>query len=341
MVSDLLLPDSGAWNTSLIRHLFPNSVASAILSFERPLRNIDDFVYWKYTRDGSFLTKTAYTGFLIQHFNLLHSSPASWCWKRFWGLPILPKWKMLAWKVLYSSLPVADLLKLKGIPINSTCVFCHVSSESVGYLFRDCPLSRHLWDSFSWESLPKPEAPLSFLVSFSAVISRYVTTKNWSALDRFFGICWAIWLTRNSVRFRSTVYSPDSILHIARDWWDKSGKARDFSDSLNDIPLGFSYPFVSQVLRGNPNVPDIVIMHFDGAWDQGNYNAGIGWCFWDTSSFQSIGGGARACMAASALHSELQACLFGLRHALQSFCLFYGAWHQGNYSAATYGSWFY
>ncbi|XP_021750858.1 uncharacterized protein LOC110716530 [Chenopodium quinoa] len=283
--------------------------------FERPIQKIDDFVYWKYTRDGSFSTKSAYTTLLSQQFSLQSTSTDSSWWKRLWGLSILPKWKLLAWKVLHNALPTAEVLALKGIPIDTTCVFCHVSSESVGHLFRDCPFSSSLWDSMDWGSLPKPDTSFPFSAWFSGIISSFAKAKHWLALDCFFGICWAIWLTRNNVRFRSAVYSPHFVLDLAWEWSTRSGKAREFSSCSTSVPPGFSAPSERLVLRGGPNMLCEVSMLFDGAWDRQNHNAGAGWCFLDPSFSHCIRGGARACMASSALHSELQACLFGLKHA--------------------------
>ncbi|XP_021760606.1 uncharacterized protein LOC110725434 [Chenopodium quinoa] len=327
MVSDLLLHDTGIWNLSLIRQLFPVSVASVILGLERPKQHIDDFVYWKYNRDGAFLTKSAYAALVSQHISFRSVTTDSSWWKRFWGLPILPKWKMLAWKVLHNAFPTADVLALRGIPIDATCIFCHGSSEYVVHLFRECPFTSRLWNSLASTSSPLPEVPFLFSDWFTSIITSYASSKHWLALDRFFGMCWAIWITRNNVRFRSVVFSPQCILDLALEWSVRSGKAREMAACCPGIPPGFSSYPTWQVLRGEASVlwECDVLMCFDGAWDRGNYSAGAAWCFLDPVSSRCIGGGARVCMASSALHSELLACLFGLKHARQqgivSLCL--------------------
>lgn len=56
---------------------------------------------------------------------------------------------------------------------------------------------------------------------------------------------------------------------------------------------------------------------FDGSWEHRSLSAGAGWCFQEPVSSQVVAGGARACMASSALHSELLACFWGLQHASQ------------------------
>ncbi|XP_021744869.1 uncharacterized protein LOC110710838 [Chenopodium quinoa] len=233
---------------------------------------------------------------------------------------------MLAWKILHNALPTTDALALRGIPIDATCVFCHGSSELGVHLFWECPFTWRLWDSIACDSFPSHEVPLPFSDWFTSIITGYATAKHWLALDRFFGMCWAIWITRNNVRFRSAVYSPHCVLELASEWSARSGTTREIVGCCAGIPPRFSYHPTWQVLRGEATVLCEVLMCFDGAWDRGNHNAGTGWCFLDPSYSLCIGGGARACMASSALHYELLACLFGLKHARQrgvmSICLF-------------------
>ncbi|XP_021735710.1 uncharacterized protein LOC110702316 [Chenopodium quinoa] len=248
----------------------------SILSLERPIRKVDYFVYWKYTRDGFFATKSAYLQVLSNHFASPGALLSPTWWKRLWGLPILPKWKMLAWKtILHNALPAMDTLSRKGIQVDLTCVFCHTFDKSVAHLFQDCPFT----------------GPL--------------------------GVMWigAIWLTRNNVRFRSAVYSPHSILDLASDWCRRSQSARNLKVSPMDKPTGFKCPQSTYVLCGALTVGCDYTMLFDGAWDKDSHKAGTGWCFHSASSPHSVGGGAKACVASSKLHSELLACLFGLQQA--------------------------
>ncbi|XP_021765527.1 uncharacterized protein LOC110730059 [Chenopodium quinoa] len=221
--------DSCAWDTSLVRHLFPESVASKILGLDRPSQKFDDYVYWKFTRDGSFSTKSAYTA-LLSHNSPMDPSFISSAW-----------WKF-----------------------ESSCSFCRCHFEYVDHLFRDCSLSRFLWDFFPWDTGPTPDTLMPFFDWFSEVISNFVKSKNWEALDRLFGF-----------------------VTSSRTW----------------------------ILRGDPQATYEVVVGFDGAWDPGNHNAGTGWFFQELYSSQVVGGGARASMATSALHSKLLACLYGLRHA--------------------------
>lgn len=46
--------------------LFPPLTAANILGLDRPRMQIDDFIYWRFTRDGAFSTKSAYAHLISQ-----------------------------------------------------------------------------------------------------------------------------------------------------------------------------------------------------------------------------------------------------------------------------------
>ncbi|XP_021728774.1 uncharacterized protein LOC110695857 [Chenopodium quinoa] len=189
-----------------------------------------------------------------------------------------------------NALPTSALLNLKGLPIDPSCIFCNHASESMGHLFQ-------LW--------------------FVELLTRFTDSKDWVQMDSFFGLCLEIWLTRNNVRFRSGVYSPQSILDLASSWKSRSREARELDYGIFSFPPGFSArPSIYFLCSSMQEDYDVVLL-FDGAWDRADLTAGAGWCFRGLTSPGYIAGGARACTASSALHFELLACLWGLRHASQ------------------------
>ncbi|XP_021725640.1 uncharacterized protein LOC110692867 [Chenopodium quinoa] len=156
VVAELLLAGSRTWNTSLIHQLFPPLVASSIIGLDIPREKIDDFVYWKYTKDGLFSTKSTYSCLVSQHFNLDLDWSTVACWKQLWGTPFLPKWKMFAWRIMHNVLPMTALLALKGLPVDPTCIFCRDDSESVIHLFRDFRLTHWPWEEVKLPRLLTP-----------------------------------------------------------------------------------------------------------------------------------------------------------------------------------------
>ncbi|XP_021775087.1 uncharacterized protein LOC110738949 [Chenopodium quinoa] len=219
--------------------------------------------------------------------------------------------------ILHNALPTASSLVLKGLPIDPTCIFCGCASEFVAHIFRGCQFIQLIWGMVPWGSLPVPVDYIPFQSWFAGTIMQSAASKNWTYLDKLFGLCWAIWLTRNGARFRLEVYSPYTIIDLASSWSTLSEKARQLDNVLVSSPPGFSPCPRAFILQGAPSEIYDVLFFCDGAWDSGSSCAGAGWCFQDPISSQVLGGGARACMASSALHSELLACLWGLQHVRQ------------------------
>ncbi|XP_021727903.1 uncharacterized protein LOC110695016 [Chenopodium quinoa] len=225
---------------------------------------------------------------------------------------------MFAWKIIHNALPSASLLARKGLPVDSRCGLCHQDVETLSHLFQDCPFTWSLWEDQPCGSTLNMSQDQSFEEWFPEVLFKFLHDKDRLMLDRFLSLLWALWLTRNSMRFRSVVYSPDSIIDLASSWVDRCSEARSFRyDITPAFPPGFSCPMSSTVLRGIASDVYTVSLTFDGAWKSESHNAGTGWVFLDVASNVPLGGGAQACKSNSAFQSEMITCLFALRHARQ------------------------
>ncbi|XP_021759557.1 uncharacterized protein LOC110724448 [Chenopodium quinoa] len=318
LVSSLLDPISNAWYPTLIHALFPSTIASKILSLERPPQLMDDYVYWKYSRDDKFSSKSAYAKLVALSDQLLEgSSPIHpITWSKFWALPILPKWKLFIWKIFHNALPVADTLRSKGRPVDPVCSFCFHASETTEHLFLRCSFIRRLWHCGPL-GIRLPCFNTSFHQWFSSLLLSVISIKNWDGLDSILSFAWAIWIHRKHIRFRQSTCSLPMLFKIAQDWTTRSQAARSSSSFDYSIPPGFGSPNHSSFLAGNPNISPTVILIVDGAWDSSDCRAGMSWCFYSLDTASSLGGAARACFSLSAFQAELQACLFGLKMALQ------------------------
>ncbi|XP_021743210.1 uncharacterized protein LOC110709306 [Chenopodium quinoa] len=175
------------------RRVCVGSSASRILLLDRPVRLMDDFVYWKFAWDGVFTTKSAYA---------LLCEP---------GI----RWKIFGWKLLYDALPLASILNSRGLPVDPVCAFCHMDVESVSHTFRDCPAICTIWLSgaldIQWDLMQFPP----FSIWFSRTISLFSSSRNWKDIASLFALLWAIWISRNHLRFRKAVWSPGSIVGLA------------------------------------------------------------------------------------------------------------------------------
>ncbi|XP_074292116.1 uncharacterized protein LOC141618970 [Silene latifolia] len=56
-LSSFILP-SGNWNPTMLFRYFSTTTAKVIIAMEPPVPEIDDFIYWKFTEDGSYSAKS-------------------------------------------------------------------------------------------------------------------------------------------------------------------------------------------------------------------------------------------------------------------------------------------
>ncbi|XP_021724328.1 uncharacterized protein LOC110691696 [Chenopodium quinoa] len=317
VVVQIIDPGSHAWDSTRIRQFFPPPIADSILGMERPHEKMDDFVDWKFTWDGSFTTKSAYAHILNQHglIRSLNSTIILGWWKKFWGLPILPKWNIFVWKILHNGLPTAAVLVSKGVPINAACGFCHQHPETISHIFQHCEFTCLVRSSHYLEVIRALTLDRDFSTWFADLISGFVTAKDWHGLDEILAFFWAIWLTRNNLRFRSEVYSPAGIYAMTASWLSRSKEAKDLSDRLHpSCPPGFGVSCLHDLNFGDSFDQYDICLTSDGSWNAKDQHADMGWFLSSDLSSQVVGGGAQAGFASSALQSELFACLLGLRH---------------------------
>ncbi|XP_021758574.1 uncharacterized protein LOC110723529 [Chenopodium quinoa] len=244
------------------------------------------------------------------------SLPIPW-WKKFWALPLLPKWKIFGWKIIHAGIPVASALAVRGVSVDSTCCFCRREQETINHLFRDCDFVTPLWVRSSFHFNSQGLLHLPFLQWFSVMVSLLAAAKDWENLVQFFSLLWAIWLSRNNVRFRQQAVSPDDVLLLASQWNVRGRQAQDShlpSSTLGPSPRPVGSRFAA-TLAGDPTLGFNICLICDGSWSSSDNSAGAGWVLRDCGSPSVRGGGARASFSSSALQSELQACFWGLRNA--------------------------
>ncbi|XP_021738808.1 uncharacterized protein LOC110705275 [Chenopodium quinoa] len=187
LISGMSLLSKGlCWKYATIIHgLFDSSSAARILSLDRPVRLMDDFVYWKFTRDGVFTTKSSYA--LLCEPRVMSGSPSqisqAW-WRKFWALPILPRWKIFGWKLVHDALPLATILNSRGLTNDPVCEFFHADVKSVSHTFRDCPAICSLWLyralGIQWDLMQFP----SFSIWFSDWVIRNMQALDWKRFTR-------------------------------------------------------------------------------------------------------------------------------------------------------------
>ncbi|XP_074314655.1 uncharacterized protein LOC141649885 [Silene latifolia] len=213
---DLVHP-SGDWNATAVFKHFAPVTAKLIIEMEPPLLGIDDFLYWKYTEDGSYSVKTGYL-------HLWHKSSASspsltsyFPWSRIWKLTGSAKFPLLFWRLAHNIMPTSANLKSRGVTVTLPCHFCGSAEENAEHLFRYCNITQHVWRS----SLLGLNSQTNSMIPFTqwlADLVTYFSHQSSSALNPllYFGcVLQAIWSVRNSIIFQQCPMDPLRIWRLA------------------------------------------------------------------------------------------------------------------------------
>lgn len=114
-----------------------------------PIRNVEDEMFWKFT-ENTLKTACLLQLSLISDQGLGENQSRFEKWGKVWGLGLLPKFKLVIWKVLHRILAVKDALLKRNINVESGCPLCEKEVEMVEHLFfsvlllKDCG-GRPIW----------------------------------------------------------------------------------------------------------------------------------------------------------------------------------------------------
>lgn len=102
------------------------------------LPNNLETIGWRWTRDGSYTSKSAYLSqfkgsFLPFDPNLV------------WKAKTKNKYKFFAWTLVQNKILTADNLANRGWPHQPTCSVCHTDPEKALHLCLNCPFSKFVW----------------------------------------------------------------------------------------------------------------------------------------------------------------------------------------------------
>jgi hypothetical protein len=148
MVSDLLTP-SGGWNTELIKHLFADIDALAIL--RTPIRGAgEDSWAWEPELYGNYSVKSAYRHLYEEEWHQgdqgIASSSGDLTWKRIWCLCVPPKVRVFWWRVVNGFLAAKEILNRRHIEPVPNCDICGASEESIKHVLLECTTARRFWE---------------------------------------------------------------------------------------------------------------------------------------------------------------------------------------------------
>ncbi|CAG7906352.1 unnamed protein product, partial [Brassica rapa] len=210
-ISDLLLPNSSAWDAALVRRTFTDHDAEIILRL-KPNRMQEDGYKWGFTKDGIYTSRSGYRfvdSLPEEDGSISTSLPPleKYLWKSLWKIRAPPKIKHFLWKALSGALAVMERLRSRGIQVDSACKVCNGGIESICHLLFSCPMAKDTWER---SSIKLPVAGLYHLLEMSRKSPKDSDTM-------FFPwILWHLWKARNGLAFEKIHYSSVSVLSKAR-----------------------------------------------------------------------------------------------------------------------------
>ncbi|KAK2656774.1 hypothetical protein Ddye_009826 [Dipteronia dyeriana] len=189
--------ESGAWNVPLIRQLFLEVDAFAILSIPTFATQAVDTLCWHYTADGNYSVKNGYKlGNELEYLNKASSSGLglleSW-WKTLWHLKIPTKVKVFIWRACRHWIPTRQCLAARHIPVEGVCPIYLRDSKTVLHALWGCKRLKTVREACVFMEKTSFANGLHFL-DFILGFFKCLSKRELSLLCIVF---WRIWFVRN------------------------------------------------------------------------------------------------------------------------------------------------
>ena len=153
-VHDLMNNDMSSWNSDLIHTIFNFQDAMAILSTLFRDRNLVDSPVWKYSVDGSYTVKSAYSQCMSLAAEISPNLVGPYRnWSSLWKLPVPHKVCSFLWRVAHRCLPTRTCLIQKGVKCEETCVNCDALAETHIHIFFVCSTTIKCWELLQLDTI--------------------------------------------------------------------------------------------------------------------------------------------------------------------------------------------
>jgi hypothetical protein len=156
---------------------------------------------WPHTKEGSYTVKPGYNIIKLWQENA-NSAPNSTnsfdikLWKTLWSLHMIPRHKVLLWRIIQQAIPVKHALSRRGMQGQLSCPRCFQKVETIDHVFKDCHYADIVWFGsklgirFS-----------SIQTSFRAWLIYFIININEEDLSYVAAIYYGIWYARNQQVF--------------------------------------------------------------------------------------------------------------------------------------------
>ncbi|KAK9992957.1 hypothetical protein SO802_022660 [Lithocarpus litseifolius] len=222
-VSSLIDNDTGCWRIGLIKEIFLQNNAEAILSIPLSTRRPPNRIIWVFTPNGRFSVYFTYKVAL----SLLHtkigslgsssnSQNISVFWKTLWHLKVPSKIRSFAWRACKNILPTKSNLHLRKVLDDQTYEAYSNEEETTGHVLWSCEKAQEVWLTTGICTHNHDVRFNSFLdFLWHLVFEQHVGDE---LLSLSVTIAWSFWQNRNKARIGGTRQNSQAILHLALNW---------------------------------------------------------------------------------------------------------------------------
>ncbi|KAL4348558.1 hypothetical protein GQ457_17G007640 [Hibiscus cannabinus] len=185
---EFMLPNRAEWNERLIRQVFAEEDAKAILNC--PIGPIDkDQQVWCHSSSGIYCVKSGYK-WLSKNRGI--DEDQSKVWKAIAGLETLPKVKIFSWRLCFEALPLGKKLAAAGLG-DGICKICQGNLETGLHAFRECPSLKEAFDLTDLSA----KLPVGEFQSCKDWIEAVVESLEKDQFTLFMVLLWNLWNRRN------------------------------------------------------------------------------------------------------------------------------------------------
>ncbi|KAG2246693.1 hypothetical protein Bca52824_086321 [Brassica carinata] len=282
-VSDLIDERHGTWDVQRVRHLFVGEDANQILEM-RPQLNRHD-------------TMLLHLLQIVENPLAAPSLPPieKRLWPNLWKVKTMPKIRHFLWRALAGALAVAERLRSRGIPVETTCKLCHAQPETICHVLFHCPVAKEVW---RLSEFPMPAADFSTNSVFLNFHHLLETCKRSRLEERtrlvFPWILWNIWKSRNKFVFQQ--------VNLEFEAWNAAnvGDKEDIDENVGESALAC----------WRKPCPSFIKCNVGSSWTDANRNCGVAWLTRNHLGVSLIHSRRSYSMVASQLEADLST----LRH---------------------------
>ncbi|XP_056841869.1 uncharacterized protein LOC130495000 [Raphanus sativus] len=217
MASSLIDPETKKWNEAGLEEVFVSCDVQMIMR-NQPVAARQDFFTWKFNKSGELTVKSAY--WLASSLKTREQNPEAFrepstnvLKEKVWKVKTVPKVRVFLWKALSNALPVADLIRARGMKIDNRCQTCGNETESINHALFECTFARLVWavspipqrnGGFSEDSV---FTNMNFLLNLNGNTNlREEDKRVWP------WILWNLWKRRNEMAFEGRCLSAEELV---------------------------------------------------------------------------------------------------------------------------------